>query len=181
MLKKYYQGWFNLVDKASTLKGIEGLTGRESAVVHQYSNFLFESIEKSDIKRSFKMILLEAFIELDGLRVPPSVSVLSEKSWHVLYRHSELYNHDLQSREKRLKADDSAWRSYWRRNPVKHSTGKDDYFEVQNDKLCCTEKIDPSQVEVLYQLMQELVDYRLARYRVKKKLTQINTFNSETT
>ena len=45
--------------------------------------------------KSFKMILLEAFIELDGFHHPPSEQALAERSWHILQRRPDLAAKDL--------------------------------------------------------------------------------------
>ncbi|MFN9754138.1 MAG: hypothetical protein ACK55L_01915, partial [bacterium] len=65
--------------------------------------------------RSFKMILLEAFQELNGWQTPPPLPELAARSWDVLHRRPPLL---VDLSETFPHGRSLAWLAYWRRNPV---------------------------------------------------------------
>ncbi len=76
------------------------------------------------MSKSFKAILLEAFLELDGLRTPPTLATLAECSYTVIARRPDLMAEELTENAKQFKAADKVWLNYWRINPIKAFTNK---------------------------------------------------------
>lgn len=83
------------------------------------------AVQQTKMTKSFKAILLEAFLELDGFRTPPSVEQLCEKSWHVLSGYPFLHKLELPEEERSLHSTHKKWFSYWKKNPVHHSIKAD--------------------------------------------------------
>ncbi len=68
--------------------------------------------------KSFKMVLLEAWLELDGLIAPPTLADLAQRSWDVLHRRPSLLG-DLPEAIAQLPDGlDERWLRYWRDNPI---------------------------------------------------------------
>ncbi|MGL5665358.1 MAG: hypothetical protein ACRDD9_04435, partial [Shewanella sp.] len=67
-----------------------------------------------------------------------------------------------------VEAKDSAWLTYWKGNPIKafthaNSSGEQ-WFTVQDDRFVPTFSVEPQHIDRFHQLVQELVDLRLAQY-----------------
>ena len=157
--------WFGLLAHENELGGLES----EVAQIHQA--FLLEGIEKASMTKSFKMILLDAFLDLDGFFQPPTTQALAEKSWHLLKRRPALYSSELPAKQQNLSADDTNWHNYWQSNPVKaFSRGNSPFFEVADGHFCFKAEVQSEHRESLHQMVQELVALRLEQYCVRKKL-----------
>ena len=119
------------------------------------------------------MVLLDAFLELDGFIIPPATESLAAKSWHLLKRRPVLYQSELPAKQQAMNAEDKGWHSYWKGNPIKaFSEGKDTFFEVREGRFTFRDVMQPEHRNVLHQLVQELVELRLEQYCVRKKLRQ---------
>ncbi len=167
-LRKQHGSWFELVAKEQDLAP-DVLT-----VLNQCQAFLLSGIETTSLSKSFKIILLQALLELDGLRHPPTLARLAQHSRYVLDRYPELAKLDLPAKQYVLTAEDPAWLRYWRDNPIIFSTvgNKNSqtkyWFEVKDDRFTPRFTLPASDIEALHQLMQELVDLRLAEYYQSK-------------
>ena len=159
--------WFALLDHE------QELNEAESKVAHLHHQFLLEGVEKASMTRCFKMILLDAFLELDGFINPPTTEALAAKSWHLLKRRPVLYSSELPAKQQAMAADDKGWHSYWKGNPIKaFSEGKNTFFEVREGRFTFKTDVEPEHRDILHQLVQELVELRLEQYCVRKKLRE---------
>lgn len=164
-LRKQHGSWFELVHREGDLSAEGG------KILAKLRDFLLSGIEATTLTKSFKIVLLQALLELDGLRQPPTLAALAEQSRYVLERHPDLFQLDLPAKQQGIAADSTAWLGYWKGNPIKFSTGgnpdsKAEYwFEVRNDRLCPRFELPIAELDTLHLMMQELVDLRLAEYR----------------
>ena len=149
-------------------------------VIESQNKFLFHAIQKTKIQKSFKLILLQAFIQLDGFREPPILEALAKKSWYVLYNdYHDLWNIDLDSEKKNYIATDKSWLAYWKKNPVAaYVKANNPWFIVENKCFKANFAIAENQVDILHDLVQELVDYRLAEYVFKKQKDNKNNISA---
>src|SRR5690554_6476396 len=167
-LRAQYGSWFELV------KEEEDLTDDELVVLDSLADFLHQGIETTSLTKSFKIILLQALLELDGLNNPPTLEKLAEQSRYVLERHPDLLALDLPSAQKTLLGNSKQWLSYWKKNPIKFSTGGDAgskaayWFEQKDNHYVPRFKLPDNAMETLHQMVQELLDYRFAEYRRRK-------------
>lgn len=168
-MRKQYGNWFGLVTAQGDLE--------EAAVkvVASYRAFLRE-VETTSMTRSFKMVLLEAMLELGGLRKPLSLSLLAERSWQILQRRRPLLR-DISIQTQALEDGTSAaWQRYWFDNPVNAWIGgnrvKDEnaFFHLADGCFAPLFTVPQSEQEILATLVQELVDYRLAAYEARQQL-----------
>ncbi|MET4694502.1 DEAD/DEAH box helicase family protein [Endozoicomonas lisbonensis] len=157
--------WFALLDHE------QELSKAESGVAHTHHQFLLEGIEKASMTRCFKMVLLDAFLELDGFIHPPTTEVLATRSWHLLKRRPALYSSELPAKQQAMAAEDKGWHSYWKGNPVKaFAEGENTFFEVRKGQFTFKADVRPEHRDILHQQVQELVELRLEQYCVRKKL-----------
>ncbi|MBU3824598.1 MAG: DEAD/DEAH box helicase family protein [Candidatus Oceanisphaera merdipullorum] len=185
-LRKQHGSWFELVFSE------HDLTPSEVKVLDKLRDFLLTGIETTSLTKSFKIILLQALLELDGLRTPPSLQALAEQSRYVLERHPDLLQLDLQPAQQAMTADSNAWLTYWKNNPITHSsnissnrkvaetsqvydvsaTGQNQtakyWFSRDNERFTPDFSFPQQELDTLHQMMQELVDLRLAEYRRRK-------------
>lgn len=157
--------WFELV------RTMEDLTDQETAAALQYQALLRE-VEVTAMTKSFKMVLLEALLELNGLEHATPLDVLTQQSRNVLERRRPLLA-DLAPEVRAVSGTDPAWARYWRDNPVKAWTGGNRSagtalpFKLDGSTFVLTQGVSPEIVPALTSMLQELVDYRLAAYEVR--------------
>jgi superfamily II DNA or RNA helicase/HKD family nuclease len=172
--RKQFGHWFALVQTMGDL------VGEEAALLAEHAEFLRE-VEVTAMAKSFKMILLEAFQELDGWRMAPTTDALAERSWQVLQRRRPLLA-DVPPEQLVPGADRQLrWQRYWLSNPVNAWVGGNlkktaaVFFAQQNQRFVPLLQIPDDQREPFTALVQELVDYRLAAYEVRSTHSVVST------
>ncbi|MBK1887307.1 MULTISPECIES: DUF3427 domain-containing protein [unclassified Marinobacter] len=168
-LRKQFGHWFALVAH------MEDLDETESKLVEQQTAFLTE-LEKTAMTKSFKMVLLEAFQELDGWRSPPELAALASQSLKVLQRRRSLLG-ELPG-EMRENPEPKAWQAYWRRNPVRAWIGENTktagFFKITEGHFTNAITLESDQIDTFTALVQELVDYRLASYEARSNIEPVD-------
>ena len=166
-MQQQYGHWFALLSEMGDL------IGNEVDVSRSYTMILSE-LEKTRLTKSFKLVLLEAFQELDGWKNPPSLGALAQRSWQVLQRRRQLRG-DLSGEFENSEDGFSAqWQRYWQRNPVSAWTGSNTndigsrFFRVEEDRFLPAFIVHLADVDTLTILMQEIIDYRLATYEARQ-------------
>ncbi|MDP2562909.1 DEAD/DEAH box helicase family protein [Psychrobium sp. 1_MG-2023] len=139
------------------------------AIIDKYSDFLFGAIEATAMSKCFKPILLEAFLELDGFITPPTIAELAERSWYVLDRRPDLKMAELPEKKLTLTATSKGWHQYWKANPINAFTKENKnksptWFSIKDELFIPTVDVAEQDKAILHELVQELVDYRLAKY-----------------
>ena len=160
-VRQQHKSWFEFVMSQGDL------SKEEATVVSQFKDFLLSAVEKTTMTKSFKMILLEAFIELDGFNNPPSEQALAERSWHILQRRPDLVAKDLPEKLRQLKANSNGWLKYWRGNPVKAFTGGNEpWFCISENHFMFSSTIPNQNISfLLTRLILELISLRLGQYK----------------
>lgn len=166
-MRKEYTSWFGLV------KAMGDLGETESAILDAHQGLLRE-LETSAMTKSFKMVLLEAFQELDGWHIAPTLARLAERSWKILQRRRPLLVDLPDPVEDTQDGTTTGWQRYWRDNPVKawiggnQAAGRSSLFRVRSDCFEPIFQIAPEQQQTLAEMVQELIDYRLAAYEARR-------------
>lgn len=169
--RKQHGSWFGL------LKDMEDLTDPEIALLSAHERFLME-VETTAMSKSFKMILLEAFQQLGGWRQSPSLAALARESWKVLNRRPRLFREIAES-VRGVDSESAQWRSYWKKNPVDHWTNKTPaFFRANQDRFEPAFSIEMGRIDAFEQMVQELIDYRLASYEARQD-AKIDTENPQ--
>jgi superfamily II DNA or RNA helicase/SAM-dependent methyltransferase/phage repressor protein C with HTH and peptisase S24 domain len=165
--RQQYGGWFQLVAKMGDLSEHEAqVMARHAALLHE--------IEVAAMTKSFKMVLLEAFLELDGLNVAPTIEALCERSWHVLQRRKPLLSDLPEAEFSREDGSSISWQRYWRANPINAWSGgnrvasKGSCFQVEHGRFNLLRSSDANDSIALNTMLPELVDYRLAAYEARQ-------------
>lgn len=161
-VNKQHGSWFKLVSSYSD-------DHEHKAVAEKFDSFLMNGVQMTSMTKSFKPVLLEAFLELDGFQSAPTVEELAEKSWHILRSYPILYAKELADKVKGCEGTDIKWVNYWKDNPIKAftTTGKRDpepLFLIEDNKFKANLQVTSEEAPVLHKLVKELLDYRLARY-----------------
>lgn len=159
--------WFALV------RSMGDLTEPELAVAERFEALLRET-EVTAMTRSYKMVLLQALIELDGLVQAVPIEALARRSRSVLDRRRPLLD-DLPAALRSSAATDGAWLRYWRDNPVKAWTGGNRPagttapFKLEGLNFTLVSRAPAELAPALATMLQELVDYRLAAYELRRE------------
>ncbi len=166
-MRQRHGSWFALV---AAMGGLDASEARNLSAV----GGLLKEVEVASMQKSFKMILLEALLELDGLAKAPTVADLSERSWQVIHRRpsllSDLPEHISQLPDGRA----SKWHRYWTGDPIKAWVGGNRadkasaLFRVEDGRFHLKTAPPEGDKESLEGMLQELVDYRLATYEVRR-------------
>lgn len=168
-LRKQFGHWFALVAH------MEDLGETETQLVSQQTPFLSE-LETTRMSKSFKMVLLEAFQELDGWRKPPELSVLASQSLKILQRRRSLLGELPENL--RENPEQKPWRAYWRKNPVNAWVGGNTKtagpFKIMGEHFAAAITLESDQIATFTALVQELVDYRLASYEARGNIEPID-------
>jgi superfamily II DNA or RNA helicase/diadenosine tetraphosphate (Ap4A) HIT family hydrolase len=154
------RGWFGGLAEMENM-----LDEAETRVVSRYGDLL-STIEKEAITKSYKLVTLEAFLDLGGLSGGVALSELADRSRYVMRNNPRL----AVDASDHLDDEDEDWFQYWRRWPVAAWTGElrdssgTAVFEVVGDRFKLRHPVAASSTAVLEELLSELVDYRLCRY-----------------
>jgi len=163
-LRRQYGSWWRLVERQADLDAAE------QRCLERQDAFLRE-VETTAMTRSFKMVLLEALLELDGFTRPPEADRLAAQSLEVLRRRRALIADIREDLRDIDRAEPAGWQRYWRDNPVSAWTGGNRYeetrpwFRVADGVFRPCFIVKPEDLETFEAMVQELVDYRLAAYQ----------------
>lgn len=164
-VRRAFGGWFGM------LRAMSELDEREILVVDALEKVLAE-FEVTSMAKSYKMVLLEAFQELDGWQHPPALPVLAARSWEVLMRRRPLLRDLPPHFPPSADGHGSEWVRYWRINPVKawigENTASAALFDLKEGRFQSTVNVSSDHLACWSDLVQELIDYRLAAYESRQ-------------
>ena len=172
-VRQQYGSWF------AFLAEMQALPEEERRLAVEFRPFLRE-IEITAMTRSYKMVLLEAFQELGGWLRPLEMAELAERSWQVLQRRRPLLA-DLPDALRDGSGTSTPWLRYWRDNPVNAwvggnvSHGGAQFFNIEGHEFRPTFKVADVDAVAFSELVQEMVDFRLATYEARQ--TSASTSN----
>ena len=155
-VKRKHGSWFEMVIESQTE------SQADVDIMNQYKSFL-KAMQATSMTKSFKAILLEAFIALDGFSSAPTLEALAEKSRQLLDRYPRIKVNDLAETVKDAKPTDRSWLTYWRNNPVNALAGSE-WFSEEDGAFISSITVQEDDKELLDEYLQEIIDYRLAQY-----------------
>ena len=166
-IRKEYGSWFGLV-------GNQGdLTDNEELCFKRYKELLAD-VETTKLTKSYKIILLEAFLDLNGLATPPTTRALARRSFKILARrkavHSDLPAEFL-SNLNSYETIETQWLKYWMENPINawiggNTSSESAWFRINEDnEFKLRSAITESHHGVLEDMLRELCDYRYDQYQ----------------
>jgi len=161
-VRKQHGSWFELVVSQQADPVL-------AAIVQRYRLFLLRGVESTAMTKSFKMIMLRAFIELGGLQQPVRLTELAEKSWQIIWRRPDWAKQDILPALYAEPATSAKWLRYWLANPVQFYCKQDQqdqaaWFKQDGQYLQLNFSVDTADAPQLATLLNELIDYRLANY-----------------
>lgn len=161
-VRKQHGSWFELVAAQQAEPALQDL-------VKRYRLFLLRGVESTAMTKSFKMIMLRAFLDLNGLQQPVRLTELAEKSWHILWRRPDWAKHDILPTLQQASATSEKWLRYWLANPVTFYCKQDQqdqaaWFKHDEHTIQLNFAVDKADAPQLALLLNELIDYRLANY-----------------
>lgn len=139
------------------------------SLIKHHAEFLLKAVQSTTMTKSFKIILLESFLRLDGFTNPPSLEMLASDSKLVFDRYPLLKKNDLSIEKQDLAPTSKKWLKYWKDFPIKYSctvdkkTGKQ-WFSIVDGKLTANIEVQANEKEALHDAVQELIDLCLLRY-----------------
>ncbi|ABM04244.1 type III restriction enzyme, res subunit [Psychromonas ingrahamii 37] len=140
-----------------------------SDLIENYGDFLLEAVQATAMAKSFKAILLEAFLRLDGFSNPPTLEKLAKDSKLVFDRYPLLKQSELSKNLQHCQSDSVQWLEYWKKNPIKFSctvnnkTGKQ-WFKIKDNRLVVNLDVREQDKPALHDAVQELLTLRLLQY-----------------
>jgi superfamily II DNA or RNA helicase/HKD family nuclease len=174
LIRQHYDQWLSFVDSE------QDLSTEQSLCLHSFQAF-FKELETTNLIKSYKVVLLEALMELDGFQKAVDSTELAITSFNVIQRRRPLLS-DLPDDFKLInRLDDKnlkRWHRYWMNNPINAWTGgnikdgKQAHFRIENDRLMFQENISESMCEIFQTLVGELIDYRYLQYEERQQNNQ---------
>ena len=162
-MRRQHGSWFGLVETMGDLQESEARAAKALGG-------LLREVEVGPMTKCFKMILLEAWLELDGLVSPPLTADLAQRSWEVLHRRPSLIGDLSVSAAELTDGRNNTWIRYWRDNPINAWVGGNRaaaasiFFRVVDDRFALMQPMSVDEAPAAEGLLQELASYRLATY-----------------
>jgi hypothetical protein len=165
-IRQQYGSWFGMIEAMGDLVEVDKI------LVERYRSFLVE-LETTAMTRCFKMVLLEAFQNMQGWTGAVTLSALAQASWTLIQRRPPLLA-DVPEDIRQLRGDSVEWQRYWYKNPISAWAGesskntKRHFFSIDHDHFKTVLVIPNEQAEQFADLVQELIDFRFATYDARK-------------
>ncbi|RUO20887.1 DEAD/DEAH box helicase [Aliidiomarina iranensis] len=167
-IRQQFGSWLGMIAKLEGSEALENLNQR-------YGEFLRLGVEQTSMTKSFKIILLQAFVELDGFAAKAGemcgvgLADLAARSWEILHRYPRVMSQDVSSSEQHLKGNSVEWLRYWRKNPIAAYTSKnknqnDAWFKIQSNRFVPNFSVSSSERELFEAAVLELCELRMAEY-----------------
>lgn len=172
-IRQQFGGWLGLVAQFEGDKKLQTLHSR-------HGEFLRLGIEQTAMSKCFKVILLQAFVDLhgftnsDGAMRGVKLAELAERSWEILHRYPEAVQKDLASKERGLRSTSNEWLRYWQKNPVAaySAANKDQseaWFKIEGNQFTPNFVVADHECELFEALVLELCELRMVEYVGRKK------------
>lgn len=159
--------WFAFLDD------LELLTEQEREVARRHGDVL-AGIEKEPITKSYKLVTLQALLQLGTLRTGADVAEIAWTAQQIVTGDPRLVA-DTRSAEMPdpSSMDAEAWREYWLNWPLAAWAGRlrgssTGWFRIDGRRFIPTFRVATDVAETFDAMVEELVDYRLARYLFTK-------------
>jgi superfamily II DNA or RNA helicase/diadenosine tetraphosphate (Ap4A) HIT family hydrolase/SOS-response transcriptional repressor LexA len=166
-LRRVHGSWFGFVDS-------EGDLDADERAALDAGRGWFELLETTPMTKCFKMVVLEALLEAEALETGLPLAELAARSHEVLVRSPELFRdlEEVQELPDPRHPEPARWLAYWNRNPVAAwSPEGGAFFRVAGDRLVPRLPLPdaPAAREAFASMTRELVDLRLAQYRLRAR------------
>jgi len=174
LIRQHYDQWLGFVDSE------QDLSTEQRQCLQRFQAF-FKELETTTLVKSYKIVLLEALMELDGFQKAVDTLQLATSSFGIIRRRRALIA-DLPEHFKesdRLEGSAiNAWHTHWKSNPINAWTGGNKkvasraFFKVENDRLIFQGDIAKNEIDIFLTLVAELIDYRYMQYEERLEKNQ---------
>ncbi len=155
--------WFAFLDALGLLDE------RERVVTRRHGDVL-AGFEKEAITKSYKLVTLQALLQMNALRTGASIAELAF-AVHLLVRGDPRLQADTRSAEMPdpASASNDSWRDYWLKWPLSAWAGQlrgsaAGWFRIDGHRFVPAFSVGADVGETFDAMVDELVDFRLARY-----------------
>ncbi|MGE5287554.1 MAG: DEAD/DEAH box helicase family protein [Micromonosporaceae bacterium] len=159
--------WFGFLDDVGLL------SEQERDVVGHHADAL-TGIEKEPITKSYKLVTLQALLQLNALRTGADIAEIAWTAHRIVTGDPRLLA-DTRSSEMPDPAsvDGETWRDYWLNWPLSAWAGRlrgssSGWFRIEGRRFVPAFQVAVDMGETFDALVKELVDYRLARHLFTK-------------
>jgi len=149
-------------------------------VVRRHADVL-DGIEKDKITKSYKLVTLQALLQLGALRTGADVAEIAWTAHRIVTGDPRLIA-DTRSAEMPDPAsvDADTWREYWLNWPLSAWAGRlrgasAGWFRLDGRRFVPAFEVAADAGETFDAMVEELVDYRLARYLFTKDSSRLET------
>jgi len=167
-VRKEHGQWLALVNDENDL------SNDEQRCLSEFGEY-FNDLETTNLNKSFKLVLLEALLEMEGFESPPTTQELALKSFEVLQRRRVLLV-DLPTEYHNIKTlsdiDSNKWHRYWLNNPINAWIGGNRttttlFFDVTEERFRFLPNIPKNSYNAFVILVQEIINYRFLQYEAR--------------
>jgi superfamily II DNA or RNA helicase len=159
--------WFGFLDDVDLL-------GQQEREVMRRQADVLDGMEKEQVTKSYKLITLQALLQMDALRTGADVAEIAWTAHRLVTGDPRLLG-DTSSAEMPDPAsvDADTWREYWLSWPLSAWAGRlrgtsVGWFRIDGRRFVPTFQIATDVGEIFDAMVEEVVDYRLARYLFTK-------------
>ena len=159
--------WFAFLDD------VDLLGQQEREVMRRHADVL-DGMEKEQVTKSYKLVTLQALLQMDALRTGADVAEIAWTAHRLVTGDPRLLG-DTRSAEMPDPAsvDADTWREYWLSWPLSAWAGRlrgasAGWFRIDGRRFVPTFQVATDVGETFDIMVEELVDYRLARYLFTK-------------
>lgn len=168
-LRQEWKAWFTFLSEQGDL------TDSGKFLLKKYYAF-FKELEIESMQKSYKMVTLQAMIDLDGFLNPLPLEKLSLYCFDLLCRRSQLYEEIPEwAKPYSASADFTStsqkkWINHWKVNPIKAWTNNTKkkgqvWFSLNQDRhFQINFQIERKDYQGFCAMAQEILDYRLFRH-----------------
>jgi len=166
-------GWYGFLYKIGVLSDVELQT-------FQLANDLLADIEYGAYTKSYKLVTLKVLLSMGLLRGNAPINEVALGSRWEIFSDPRLVADVIDAKSSFRDVwnpSETEWNNYWRKNPIAALTGESSsrqtWFDIESDDLVISLAVPPSLGATFDSMVQEIVAYRLHRYLVQRKSSEI--------
>ena len=160
-------GWFGFLTNI-------GIASEDEGTVVLNCGEVLDGFESEPITKAYKLIVLRALLQNGTLRSGATVGEIASTSREIVLADPRLVR-DVGDREFAdvASASPEDWERYWRTWPIAHWTEQGQkrrqWFRLEGERMVPTFRVPDELGDTFEAMASEIVEYRLARYLLKKQ------------
>jgi superfamily II DNA or RNA helicase/diadenosine tetraphosphate (Ap4A) HIT family hydrolase/HKD family nuclease len=164
--------WFAFLDDADLLGE------QERKVMRRHADAL-AGIEKEPVTKSYKLVTLQALLQMDALHTGANIAEIAWTAHRLVTGDPRLLGDTISAEmPDPASVDADTWREYWLSWPLSAWAGQlrgasTGWFRIDGRRFVPTFQVATDVGETFDAMVEELVDYRLARYLFTKSSSRL--------